>query len=343
MSGVNYRDAGVDIDAGHKAVSLMKAAVERTHGPRVLGGLGAFGGLFDASFMKDMEAPLLVSSADGVGTKTKVAVAVNRYDTVGQDIVNHCVNDILVQGAEPLFFLDYVAASKLDPIMVSDLVKGAAKACEENGCALLGGETAEMPGVYEQGEFDLAGTIIGVVDRPNLVTGERMEQGDIVVALPSVGLHTNGFSLARKIFEDRDLGAPCPELDGQILSDVLLVPHRSYLPEYRKLKAADVDIRGMVHITGGGLVENPPRVLSDELGFDFDLGSFAFPPVFALMQELGQVDTMEMLRVFNCGVGMLFVIPADHKDAALAALGDEAWILGTVTARGEAPVIFQGA
>ena len=344
--GISYKDAGVDIDAGHKAVDLMKAAVERTHGPRVLGGLGSFGGLFSAAFLKDMDDPILVSSADGVGTKTKVAAAVGRYDTVGQDIVNHCIDDILVQGAEPLFFLDYVAANTLDPERIAAIVGGAAKACEAAGCALLGGETAEMPGVYAPGEFDLVGTIIGVVDRAKLITGEAIQPGDAVIGLASAGLHTNGFSLARRVLANHDLSEVRDELGGQSLADALLAPHRCYLPHVRALWDAGLDVHGLAHITGGGLIENPPRVLPEGTAFELGEGSWPLPPLFKLIQEAGGVGTDEMRRVFNCGVGLLVVLPEDQADAALSALaavGDGAWRLGSIVERGDgAPVRFVG-
>jgi phosphoribosylformylglycinamidine cyclo-ligase len=228
MTGISYRDAGVDIDAGARAVELMKDAVRATYGPEVLLGIGAFGGLFDASWLKDMDAPVLVASTDGVGTKTKIAAALGRYDTIGHDIVNHCVNDILVQGARPLFFLDYVAASKLDPEMIAAVVRGCAAACRLAGCALLGGETAEMPGVYAPGEFDLVGTIVGVVDRSQVVDGSRIAPGDAVLGLASAGLHTNGYSLARRALAALDLSDRPNELDVT-LGDALLAPHRNYL------------------------------------------------------------------------------------------------------------------
>ncbi len=347
MSGSAYKDAGVDIDAGHRAVALMKAAVERTHGPRVLGGLGSFGGLFDASFLQQMQAPILVSSTDGVGTKTKIAAATGRYAGVGADIVNHCIDDILVQGAEPLFFFDYIASSQLDPEMVASVVNGAARACEAAGCALLGGETAEMPGVYTEGEFDLVGTIVGVVDRPNLITGERIAAGDQVLALHSVGLHTNGFSLARKALEGRDLEAPVDALSGRSLAEALLVPHKSYLSEIRALRAGGVDIKGLVHITGGGLIDNPPRVLPDGTAFSLRRAAWTFPPLFRLIQEAGGVADEEMLRVFNCGIGMLIVVPAASVDQAAALLEEAGSVpvrIGEIVARGEgdAPVQFIG-
>jgi phosphoribosylformylglycinamidine cyclo-ligase len=337
-----YRDAGVDIEAGHRAVSLMKAAVERTHGDRVLGGLGSFGGLFSAAFMKDMVDPILVSSADGVGTKTKVASKLGRYDSVGHDIVNHCIDDILVQGAEPLFFLDYIAASKLDPEMVASVVGGAAAACEAAGCALLGGETAEMPGVYAPGEFDLVGTIIGVVDRPRLIDGSKIEAGQVVLALPSSGLHTNGFSLARRVLDDQDWSIPKESLGDRSIGDALLAPHTSYLSEVRSMWEAGVNVWGLAHITGGGLRDNPPRVLPEGLAFRLDASSWTLPPLFALIQRAGRISIDEMRHVFNCGVGMLVVVSAEQADIALAAMGDHAWRIGEIIERGDgAPVVYR--
>lgn len=344
MSGSSYKDAGVDIDAGHRAVQLMKSAVERTHGPRVLGGLGAFGGLFDASWMKDMEAPILVASADGVGTKTKVATAVGRFDTIGQDIVNHCIDDILVQGAVPLFFLDYIASSKLYPEQIAAVVSGAAKACEAAGCALLGGETAEMPGVYMPGEVDLVGTIVGVVDRPKLITGADMKAGDVVLGLPSSGLHTNGFSLARKVLEGLDFDASLDELGGTKLGDALLAPHVSYLGEVKALWGAGVTIRGMAHITGGGLIDNPPRIIPDALAWQIDPTSWTLPPLFQLIQTRGAIPDDEMRRVFNCGIGLLIVVPPEQAAEARATLteaGAEVFTVGQIVDReGGAPVRF---
>lgn len=330
-----YRDAGVDIAAGTKAVQLMKAAVERTHGPRVLGGLGAFGGLFDIANL-GMESPTLVASADGVGTKTKVATALGKYDTVGHDIVNHCINDILVQGAEPLFFLDYVAASKLDPQMIADIVGGAAAACGAAGCALLGGETAEMPGVYEPGEFDLVGTIIGVVDRAAIIDGSTLAPGDVVLALESAGLHTNGFSLARRVLDDVDWNTPMDELGGKTLGEALLAPHRCYLDEYRALRDGGITVKGLVHVTGGGLIDNPPRVLPEGCAFAIDRSTWTQPPLFQFIQDHGNVAPDEMAHVFNCGLGMLVVVSAEQASAAreiLAAGTVPHWQVGEIIAR----------
>lgn len=330
-----YERAGVSIDAGHRAVELMKSAVARTHNGNVLGGIGGFGGLFRAAF-GDMAEPVLVASTDGVGTKTKVAVKVGRVGGLGADIVNHCVNDILVQGARPLFFLDYVAMGKLDPEAVAEVVTGAATACEALGVALLGGETAEMPGVYVPGELDIVGTIVGVVDRPKLIDGRRIEVGDAVIALPSSGLHTNGFSLARLALDPLDWHEARADLNGQTLADVLPVPHRSYLPAFAALEGAGVDVRGMAHITGGGLVDNPPRVFPQGIGMEVDTASWTVPPVFELIVREAGVERQEAFRALNMGVGFLFIVPAAQREQALDALraaGENPWVIGRMVDR----------
>lgn len=331
MSTLTYRDAGVDIAAGTRAVELMKDAVRATYGPQVLAGIGAFGGLFDASALAGLAAPVLVASTDGVGTKTKIATALGRYDTIGHDIVNHCVNDILVQGARPLFFLDYIASAKLVPEVVATVVGGCAAACRAVGCALLGGETAEMPGVYAPGELDLVGTIIGVVERGAIVDGRSIAAGDAIIGLASAGLHTNGYSLARRVFEGWDLTAVVPEL-GRPLGDALLAPHRAYLAEVRRLWAAGIVIRGLAHITGGGLIDNPPRIFPPGVAAQLRRGSWPVPPIFQLIQRLGQIDDLEMAHAFNLGLGMLVIVPPDQADAALHALGPDAWRVGAMAA-----------
>ncbi|WP_293913977.1 phosphoribosylformylglycinamidine cyclo-ligase [Deinococcus sp.] len=339
-----YARAGVDIDAGHRAVALMKGAVARTHGPQVLGGLGGFGGLFRAGF-GGMSDPVLVASTDGVGTKTKVASRAGQYAGLGADIVNHCVNDILVQGARPLFFLDYVAMGKLIPEQVAAVVTGAAGACEALGVALLGGETAEMPGVYLDGELDIVGTIVGVVDRSALVTGERLEAGDVVIALPSSGLHTNGYSLARAALEGADWLAPDPRL-GTSIQDALLIPHRSYVQAYRALEAAGIDVRAMSHITGGGLIDNPPRVLPSGLGLRFDLSSYTVPPLFEMVLSGAGMERAEGYRALNMGVGFLFMVPPGQLTRALDALrgaGESPWLLGEVVPGGGVELQHRGA
>ncbi|MXV19284.1 phosphoribosylformylglycinamidine cyclo-ligase [Deinococcus xianganensis] len=338
-----YERAGVSIDAGHRAVELMKGAVARTHTPNVLGGLGGFGGLFRAAF-GHMDDPVLVASTDGVGTKTKVAVRSGTFTGLGGDIVNHCVNDILVQGARPLFFLDYVAMGKLLPERVAEVVTGAAQACEALGVALLGGETAEMPGVYVDGELDIVGTIVGVVDRPKLINGSRIQAGDTVLALPSSGLHTNGFSLARMALDDLDWTEARDDLNGQTLAQILPVPHRAYLPAFDALERAGIDVRGMAHITGGGLIDNPPRVFPQGIGMQIDTASWTVPPVFELIVQRAQVARHEAFRALNMGVGFLFILPAAQEQAALDALktaGEQPWVIGQMV-EGQG-VTFTGA
>jgi phosphoribosylformylglycinamidine cyclo-ligase len=338
MTSVTYRDAGVDIEAGTRAVQLMKEAVKTTYGPEVLAGIGAFGGLFDISALKEMAAPVLVASTDGVGTKTKIATALGRFDTIGFDIVNHCVNDILVQGARPLFFLDYVAASRLNPEMVAEVVRGIAAACQAAGCALLGGETAEMPGVYEPNEFDLVGTIIGVVDRQQKIDGQSITPGDAIIGLASSGLHTNGYSLVRRVFQGWDLEAVIPEL-GQSLGEALLTPHRAYLAEVQRLWAAGVTIKGMAHITGGGLIDNPPRILPAGVAVHLRRGSWPVLPIFQLIQRVGNIATEEMARTFNLGLGMLLIVSAEQLGQALSVLGEQAWAVGEIVPDGYGPPV----
>lgn len=338
MTSLTYRDAGVDIEAGTQAVQLMKEAVRATYGPEVLAGIGAFGGLFDASALKTMQAPVLVASTDGVGTKTKIAAALGRFDTIGFDIVNHCVNDILVQGARPLFFLDYIAASRLQPERVAEVVRGIATACQQAGCALLGGETAEMPGVYEPNEFDLVGTIVGVVDRPQIIDGQAIRPGDQVIGLASTGLHTNGYSLARRVFQGWDLQETVPEL-GQSLAEALLAPHRAYLGAVQQLWAAQVTINGMAHITGGGLIDNPPRILPAGTAIRLHRGSWPMPPIFQLIQATGNIDALEMARSFNLGLGLLLVVSADQLDPALSRLGNQAWVVGEIIPHHSGPPV----
>jgi phosphoribosylformylglycinamidine cyclo-ligase len=339
MTSLTYRDAGVDIEAGTRAVDLMKEAVRATYGPEVLAGIGAFGGLYDASAVQGMRLPVLVASTDGVGTKTKIATALGRFETIGFDIVNHCVNDILVQGARPLFFLDYIAASRLQPEMIAAVVQGIAAACQAVGCALLGGETAEMPGVYEAGEFDLVGTIVGLVDRAQIVDGQTITPGDRVVGLASTGLHTNGYSLARRVFQGRDLSQTLvPEL-GLTLGEALLLPHRTYLAEVQQLQAAEVTIKGMAHITGGGLIDNPPRILPEGTAMHLRRESWPVPPIFHLIRQVGHIDAAEMARTFNLGLGMLLVVPAEQLNQALAVLDNQAWAVGEIVAHNGGPVV----
>lgn len=337
--GLSYKDAGVDIDAGNRAVQLLKGKVSETHGDEVLAGVGAFGGLFDLSSRIAGTSMVLAASTDGVGTKVRLATEANRYAGLGMDLVNHCIDDILVQGARPLFFLDYVASSKLDPQVVAEIVGGMADACKAAGCALLGGETAEMPGVYVDGELDVAGTIIGAVDRANIIDGTHISEGDIVVGLPSASPHTNGYSLIRKIIEDVDVFA-FDEALGAIPIDVLLEPHRSYLEDVNAIEAAGVRINGLVHVTGGGLVENPPRVLSDALAMEIDTQSWSVPRLYTWLADKGGVSPSEMRRVFNMGLGMLVVVKPQDVKTVLSASTHPATVIGRIIKRSESPVEF---
>ncbi len=313
MSDSHYSKAGVNIDAGQRAVDLMKAAVQATYTPEVLSNTGNFGGLFAADALREMAAPVLVASTDGIGTKTKVAAKLNRWDSIGADLVNHCINDILVQGAKPLFFLDYVASSQLIPEQIAAIVTGMAEACKAAGCALLGGETAEMPGVYEAGEVDVVGTIVGVVDRASLIDGTGIAAGDQIFALPSSGLHTNGYSLARHVLREEDWVVPHAEL-GTSIGAALLAPHRCYLPQINTLQAANIGIRGLAHITGGGIVDNLPRILPNTVDALIRRSAWGVPPLFELIQRLGEISEDEMLRVFNLGLGMLVVVPSEQAE-----------------------------
>ena len=342
--GVTYRDAGVDIDAGNKAVELMKDAVQRTYTPGVVGDIGGFGGLYSLAG-HSMSDPMLVSGTDGVGTKLRLAIMMDKHDTIGQDCVAMSVNDILVQGATPLFFLDYVAVGKLDPVQVADIVRGVAGACEESGCALLGGETAEMAGFYGDGDYDVAGFAVGIVDRPKLITGESIKAGDVILGLPSSGVHSNGFSLVRKIvFELQGLGIDdvVPEF-GKTVGEELLTPTRLYpkavLPLIQKEQ-----VKGMVHITGGGFYENIPRVLPKGVCARVDVNAWPRLPVFSKLQEWGNVAWPEMYRTFNMGIGMILIVSADDAAAVKADLEarDEAvYEIGRIE-DGYAPVILEG-
>jgi phosphoribosylformylglycinamidine cyclo-ligase len=335
MTNNTYASAGVDIEAGQKAVDLMKEAIRATYTPEVLSDTGNFGGLFAVNALKNLVSPILVASTDGVGTKTMVASKLNRWDTIGQDLVNHCVNDILVQGATPLFFLDYIASSKLYPEQIATVVSGCAKACREVGCALLGGETAEMPGVYHANELDLAGTIVGVVDKPRLIDGSRIQAGDVVLGLASTGLHTNGYSLARKILADLDWTIPQTELNGQTIGEALLAVHRPYLREIQTLWDGGVDVRGLAHITGGGIVDNFPRIFPQSISAQIQRGTWRELPIFTLIQRVGNIADDEMFHVFNMGLGMLVVIPSDQEAHAKQILPELTRVGEMVAGNGE--------
>jgi phosphoribosylformylglycinamidine cyclo-ligase len=330
-----YRDAGVDIDAQDRALGKIARLVEGTRTPGVLSGLGTFGGLYAPDF-SGVEEPVLVSTCDGVGTKLRVAFSTGIHDTVGRDLVNHCVNDVLVHGARPLYFLDYLATGRLEPDVLASVVSGIAAGCRDNGCALLGGETAEMPGFYADGEYDVAGFLVGVVPRRRLLDGSRVRVGDVLVGLASNGLHTNGYSLARKVLFDGlglDPGSRVDAL-GSTVAEALLAVHRSYLPVLAD--ALDRDLpSALVHVTGGGLTDNVPRVLPPGTAARVDRGSWPVPPLFRLIAEGGGVDEAEMLRAFNMGVGMVVVAPPDcarEIEAALDRAGETHWRIGAIEA-----------
>ncbi|MBL8100238.1 MAG: phosphoribosylformylglycinamidine cyclo-ligase [Anaerolineales bacterium] len=324
MTKSDYASSGVDIDAGNKAVELMKDAVKSTYNSSVLAGIGSFGGLFDASALKEMKSPVLVASTDGVGTKVKLAASVGRYRGIGHDIVNHCINDILVQGAKPLFFMDYFATSKLNPEQTAEVVTGIAEACKESGVALLGGETAEMPGVYQPNEFDVAGTIVGVLERSEILPRQDIKAGDVLIGLKSSGPHTNGYSLIRKIFANASLENKAPELNMS-LADALLAPHRSY---YSVLQPVLSEIKGLAHITGGGFIENIPRVLPDDIDAKIQLGSWEMSPLWNFIQATGEIETEEMYRVFNMGIGMVLVVDKNSVSKLQASIQEETFIIG---------------
>lgn len=313
-----YRKAGVNIGAGEKVVERIRKSVRSTFTKNVLADIGSFGAFYRASF-PGFDDPVLVSSVDGVGTKLKVAFASNRFDTVGQDLVNHCVNDIAVCGAQPLFFMDYFATGKLSPHVAERVISGFVRACKENSCSLIGGETAEMPGLYRDGEFDIAGTIVGVVDRKKIVNGKRIKAGDVLIGLPSTGLHTNGYSLARKVLLPRySLQKHVRELNNS-LDKILLAVHRSYLSPIQHLVAKDI-VHGMSHITGGGIVGNTMRVIPRGLKLSVDWESWQRPAIFSLIQVKGNVPEDDMRRTFNLGIGMIFVVARRDANIALRIL-----------------------
>lgn len=341
---MDYRSAGVDIDAAHRAKDKIRDLVRGTFRPETLGDIGSFGGLFrlDKDQYRD---PVLVASADGVGTKLKVAFAANRHDTVGYDLVSHCVNDILVQGARPLFFLDYLALGKLVPDVVEAIVSGLARACREFGLTLLGGETAEMPGFYPVGEYDLAGTIVGVVERDGIIDGSKLEPGDQLLGLSSTGLHTNGYSLARKIFFDQENLTPESHVAeiGAKVGDALLETHRCYLRLLEPL-LDERFVKGLAHITGGGLTDNIPRILPKGTGARIDLDTWSRPPLFRYLQQKGDIADAEMLRTFNVGVGMVVMVSSGNLESAqslLSEAGERAVVIGKIV-EGDRDVQYGG-
>jgi phosphoribosylformylglycinamidine cyclo-ligase len=320
-NSISYADAGVSIDKANIAVAKIRDYARSTFNERTLTEIGSFGGMFSAAFPQ-MEDPILVASADGVGTKLKVAFETGIHNTVGADLVNHCVNDILVQGARPLFFLDYFATGKLDPDVTAAVVEGMARACRENGCVLLGGETAEMPDFYAPGEYDVAGFIVGVVDKKDVIDGKRIAPGDIVLGLPSNGLQTNGYSLARKLFFEvgnYKVDTFVDEL-GTTVGEALLATHSSFLPQIGPLLGSG-KINGLAHITGGGFLENIPRILPEGVAVEIKRGSWPEPPIFGLMQRLGNVADEEMFRTFNMGIGMVVVCSESDSDTITPSIG----------------------
>lgn len=341
---LTYKDSGVDIDAGNRSVKLIKDSVKSTYRPEVLGDLGGFGGLFALASGKYKE-PVLVSGTDGVGTKLRLAFMLGKHDTVGQDAVAMCVNDILVQGAEPLFFLDYLAVGKLDPEQVADIVKGVAGACKESGCALIGGETAEMSGFYPEGEYDIAGFAVGAVEKSKLITSEKVREGDVVLGLPSSGVHSNGYSLVRKICFDLKGFKGDEYLDelGKTIGEELLTPTRLY-PKSCLPLIENFDIHGMVHITGGGFYENIPRALPENMAVEIDSSAWQMPAIFKLLQQWGNVDWKEMYRTFNMGIGMVIIAsPAEAEKIKtyLAGVNEPVYEIGQVV-KGDHNVTIKG-
>lgn len=327
-----YKQAGVDIEAGYESVERMKKHVARTMRPEVMSGLGGFGGLFDLSTL-GLKEPVLVSGTDGVGTKLLLAMKMGRHDTIGIDCVAMCVNDIVVQGAQPLYFLDYIALGKAVPERIEDIVKGIAEGCEQAGCALIGGETAEMPGMYDADEYDVAGFAVGACEKSQLITGASIQPGDAIIGLASSGIHSNGFSLVRKVVEDMPLDQYVEEIDG-VLGDVLLTPTRIYV---RAIQAAmqEFEIKGMAHITGGGIVENLPRMLPAGVGAAVKLDTWKVHPIFSLLQKKGQISTHEMYQIFNMGIGLAVIVKREDAERAVAQFkksGEEAYIIGETVA-----------
>jgi phosphoribosylformylglycinamidine cyclo-ligase len=328
---VRYSDAGVNIDTAASAVDRIKVLAESTFNRRVLSGIGSFGACFDISGWKK---PVLVSSADGVGTKLKIAAMTGRHDTVGEDLVNHCVNDIAVQGAKPLFFLDYFAAGKIEAAVIGDVIAGMARGCRANGCALIGGETAEMPGMYSEGDYDLAGFIVGAAEKKDLLTGSGILAGDVLLALPSTGLHTNGYSLARKLLFEVAGHTPETRVEefGGSVADELLRVHRTYLEPVRALMSEEL-LHGAAHITGGGLTDNVPRMLPEGLGAAIDPGSWPVLPVFEYLRRIGRIPDDDYRRTFNLGIGMVFAVAkkkADRAEKVLGKLGEQSYRIGNV-------------
>ena len=335
---MDYKKAGVDIEAGYKAVELMGKYVKETTRPEVLGGIGGFSGAFSMTAFKGMEEPTLLSGTDGVGTKLKLAFLMDKHDTVGIDCVAMCVNDVACAGGEPLFFLDYIACGKNVPEKIAQIVKGVAEGCLQAGAALIGGETAEMPGFYPEDEYDLAGFAVGIADKKDLITGEKLAAGDTLIGIASSGVHSNGFSLVRKVFEKEltrvGLNVYVDSL-GTTLGEALLVPTKIYVKALRAVKEAGVEIKGCSHITGGGFYENVPRMLKDGVRAEIHKDSYPVPPIFRLLAEKGEIEETMMYNTFNMGLGMVIAVDPSAADAALEALkaaGEQAWVVGAIKA-----------
>ncbi len=343
QTSLSYKDAGVDIDAGEALVSRIKSVAKATSRPEVMGGLGGFGAL--CRIPAGYKSPLLVSGTDGVGTKLKLALQLNRHETIGQDLVAMCVNDLLVCGAEPLFFLDYYATGKLDVDTAATVISGIGDGCQLANCALIGGETAEMPGMYQDEDYDLAGFCVGVVEESEVITGDNVQQGDVLIALASSGAHSNGYSLIRKVIEVTGTDVASEKLGERSLADALMAPTRIYVKSVNALQKSlgNANIHAMAHITGGGLTENLPRVLPENLAAQIDTSSWTLPEVFQWLQKGGNIETLEMYRTFNCGVGFILVIPADKAEQAmseLSASGETVWKIGEIIERTDKAVVY---
>jgi phosphoribosylformylglycinamidine cyclo-ligase len=344
-ASLTYADAGVDIDAGNELVQKIKPLVARTKRPGILGGIGGFGGMFELP-VDQYKQPVMVSGADGVGTKLRLAIELDIHDSIGIDLVAMCVNDIIVCGAEPLWFLDYLATGKLDVAQAQDIISGIAEGCVQSGAALLGGETAEMPGIYSGDDYDLAGFAVGVVEKAKIIDGSQVAAGDVLIALASSGPHSNGYSLIRRVIEGHELKAhPDTLSDGRSLGETLLAPTKIYAKSIAAVLGKH-NVHAIAHITGGGLTENIPRVLPQDTIAAIDLGSWAMPEIFSWLQTTGNIDQAEMLKTFNCGIGMMLVVEASDADAVISTLaesGEKAWVAGSIsTASGEPIVQYHG-
>ena len=331
---MDYKSAGVDVEAGYKAVELMKGHVKSTFRPEVLTDIGGFGGLFSIAKAKDMEEPVLVSGTDGVGTKLKIAFVMNKHNTIGIDAVAMCVNDVVCSGAEPLFFLDYIACGKNEPEKIAEIVSGVAEGCRQSGCSLIGGETAEMPGFYPVDEYDLAGFTVGIMDKAKSIDGSRICEGDVLIGIASSGIHSNGYSLVRKVFDitPESLNTHYDEL-GTTLGEALLTPTKIYVKPVLEL-IKKVDVKGLSHVTGGGFIENIPRMMPEGCKINIEEGSWEILPIFTLLEKLGNVERMSMYNTFNMGIGMVAAVKAEDAEKALKVLadsGEKAYVIGNVT------------